>query len=101
MVRDSWDENEEKRKFQKQERRTPSETARLTLLNASTWSTEKKYMRRYKGTFHILFGCEHRMKEDEMEEQFNKETNQECSLAADAARVTEDSAGTSAKRIIC
>ena len=28
-----------------------------------------------------------------MEEQFNKETNQECSLAADAARVTEDSAG--------
>ena len=53
MVRDNWDENEDKRKFQEQE--TPSETARLTLSNGSTWSTEKNSMRRYNGTFDILF----------------------------------------------
>ena len=43
--------NEEKRKSQEQERRTPSETVRMTLLNGSSWSTEKKFLRRYKGTF--------------------------------------------------
>ena len=29
-------------------------------------------MRRYNGTFEVLFGTEHRMKEEEMEERFNK-----------------------------
>ena len=48
IVRDSWDEKEDKRKFQEQERtknrsemRTPPETVRCTLFNASTLSTEK------------------------------------------------------------
>ena len=30
-------------------------------------------MRRYKGTFDIIFGVEHRTRKEEMEEQFNKE----------------------------
>ena len=33
-------------------------------------------MRRYEGTFDIFFGIEHRMRREEMEEQFNKEAKQ-------------------------
>ena len=33
-------------------------------------------MRRYKGTFDIFFGVEHRMRKEEMEEQFNEEAKQ-------------------------
>ena len=49
---------------------------RCTLLNGSAWSTEKKYMRRYKGTFDIFFGIEHRLRKEEMEEQLNKEVQE-------------------------
>ena len=38
------------------------------------WSTEKKCMSRYKRTSDIFFGIEHRMRKEEMEEQFNRET---------------------------
>ena len=30
-------------------------------------------MRRYKGTFDVFFGMEHRLREEEMEDQFNRE----------------------------
>ena len=33
---------------------------RCAFLNGSAWSTERKYMRRYKGTFDFFFGMEHR-----------------------------------------
>ena len=55
------------------------------MLNGSAWSTEMKYMDRYKGTFDIFFGIEHRMKKEEMEEQFNKVVKQGWRFAADAA----------------
>ena len=45
---------------------------RCTLLNGSAWSA----MRRYKGTSDIFFGIEHRLRKDEMEEQFNKEAKE-------------------------
>ena len=61
---------------------------RSTLLNESTWSTEKKYMRRHKGD--IFFGVEHRMRKEEMEEQFNIEGKQEWRFAADATRITDE-----------
>ena len=70
----------------------PSRSARCPLLNGSAWSTERKYMRRYQGTFDIFFGIEHRMRRDEMEEQFNKEAKQGWRFAADAARITDESA---------
>ena len=35
--------------------------ARCTSLNGSTWSSEKKNMRRYKGTFDVFFGVERRI----------------------------------------
>ena len=54
--------------------------------------TERNYMRRYKGTFDIFFGVEHRMKTEEMEEQFNKEAKKGYRLAADTARITDDDA---------
>ena len=46
---------------------------RCTLLTGSAWSTEKKYMRRYKGQCDFFFGIEHRLRTEEMEEQFDRE----------------------------
>ena len=39
---------------------------RCTSLNGSSWSAEKKYMRRYAGTFEIFFGVEQRMRKGEI-----------------------------------
>ena len=64
---------------------------RCTLLNGSPWSTERKYMRRYKGRCDIFFGIEHRLRKEEMEEQKNKEAKEGWRLAADAA---DENAGT-------
>ena len=49
-------------------------------------------MRRYQGTCDILFGIEHALRKEEMEEQFNKEAKEGRRLAASAARVTEETA---------
>ena len=65
-----------------------SKMERCTLLNRSTWRTEKKYMKRHKGTFDIFFGGEQIMQKEEMEEQFNKEAKHGWRLAVDAARIT-------------
>ena len=53
---------------------------------------ERKYMRTCKGTFDIFSGIVHRMRKEEMEEQFNRETKQGWRFAADAARNTNDNA---------
>ena len=66
---------------------------RCALLNGSAWSTEKKYMRRYKGTFDIFFGIEHRLRKEEMEAQLNREAKEGWRIAASAARITEETAG--------
>ena len=55
---------EDRKNMQKGARRL-----RCTLVNGSAWSTEKKYMRRYKGMFDIFFGIKHRFRKEEMEEQ--------------------------------
>ena len=62
-------------------------------LNGSAWSTEKKFLRRYKGTFDVFFGIEHRLRKEEMEEQFNREAKEGWRFAASAARITEEMAG--------
>ena len=49
-------------------------------------------MRRYKGAFDVFFGIEHRLRKEEMEEQFNREATEGWRFAADAARVTDESA---------
>ena len=74
------------------EMRKEEKRLKCTLLNGSAWSTKKKYMRRYKGTFDIFFGIEHRSRMVEMEEQFNKEAKEGWRLAASAARITEETA---------
>ena len=43
------------------------------MLNVSAWSTERKYIRRYKGRRDILLGIEHKLKKEEVKEQFNRE----------------------------
>ena len=48
---------------------------------------------RYKGTFDIFFGIDHRMRKEEMDEPFNKEAKQGWRSAADAARITDETAG--------
>ena len=63
------------------------------MLNGSTWSTGKKFLRRNKGTFGIFFGIEHRLRKEEMEEQFSKEAKEGWIFAASAARITEETAG--------
>ena len=66
---------------------------RCTLLNGSVWSTERKYMRRYRGRCDVFFGIGHRLEKEEMEEQLNKEAKEGWRLAADAARITDERAG--------
>ena len=51
-----------------------------------------KYMRRYKGTFDVFFGIEHRLRKEEMEEQFNREAKEGWRFAADAATITDERA---------
>ena len=65
---------------------------RCTLLNGSAWSTERKYMRRYRGKCDIFFAIEHRLRKEEMEEQFNREAKEGWKFAADAARITNERA---------
>ena len=54
-------------------------------------------MKRYKGKCNFFFGIEHRLRKEEMEEQFNKEAKEGWRFAADAARITDerDQKGTS------
>ena len=66
---------------------------KCTLLNGSAWNTEKKFLRRYKGTFDIFFGTVHRLRKEEMEEQFNREAKEGWRFAASAARITDETAG--------
>ena len=69
------------------------EELRCTLLNGSAWSAERKYMRIYKGKCDIFFGIEHRLMRKEMVEQFNKAAKEGWRFAADAARITDEGAG--------
>ena len=75
------------------EMRKEEKRLKCTLLNGSAWSTEKKYMRRYKGKSDIFLGIEHRLRKEVMEEQFNKEAKEGWRFAASAARITEEMAG--------
>ena len=45
-------------------------------MDGSAWSTERKYMRRHTGTSDISFGREHRLRKEEMEEQYNEEAEE-------------------------
>ena len=63
----------------------------MHLTKGSAWSTEKKYMRRYQG-------IEHRLKKEEMEEEFNKEAKEGWRFAASAARITEETTRDAEKR---
>ena len=58
------------------EMRKEEKRLRCAWLNGSTWSTEKKCMRRCKFTFDVFFGIEHKLRKEEMEEQFNKEAKE-------------------------
>ena len=59
---------------------------RCALLNGSAWSPERKYMRRYKGTFDVFFGIEHRLRKEDMEEQFNREAKEVRRFATSAGK---------------
>ena len=43
-----------------------TKSLRCALPNGSAWSTERKYMKRYKGKCDIFFGIEHRLRKEEM-----------------------------------
>ena len=50
-------------------------------------------MRRDKDKCDIFFGIEHRLRKEDMEDKFNKEAKEEWRFAADAARITDERAG--------
>ena len=50
----------------------------------------EKYTRRYKGTVDIFFGIEHRLRKEEIEEQFNEDTKEGWRFAADGARISDE-----------
>ena len=54
---------------------------RCALPNGSARSTERKYMRRYRGKCDIFFGSEHRLRKEDIAEQFNKEQRSENETA--------------------
>ena len=49
-------------------------------------------MGKFKGKCDIFFGIEHRLRKEELEEQFNKEAKEGWRFAADAARITDERA---------
>ena len=65
---------------------------RYTLPNGSAWSTERKYMSRNKGKCDVFYGTEHRLRKEEMKEQFKKEAKEGWRFVADAARTTDERA---------
>ena len=75
------------------EMKTEARAVRCALLNGSARSTEKKYMRRYKGKRDIFFGMEHRLSKEEIAEWFNKETKEGWRFVADVARIADETAG--------
>ena len=83
-----WTQGVDRTEMRKEEKRL-----RCALLNGSAWSTERKNIRRYKGTFDAFFGIEHRLRKEEMKEQFNREAKEGWRFAASAARITEEMAG--------
>ena len=50
-------------------------------------------MRRYRGKCDIFFETEHRLRKEEMEEQFNKKAKEGWIFAANVARITNERAG--------
>ena len=50
-------------------------------------------MTRHRGKCDIFFGSEHRLRKEEMEEQFDKEAKEGWRFAAGAARITDERAG--------
>ena len=98
MVRNSWAEQDDKRNYQEQGRgeirsqmRKPPGTVvpcQMFLRGALRRSIEKvpRYVR------HLL-RIEHRMRREEMEEQFNNKSQQGWRFAADVGRNTDDKAG--------
>ena len=75
------------------EMRKDEKNLRCALLNGSVCSSEREYMRSCKGTFDVFFGIEHRLRKEEMEGQFNREAKEGWRSAADAARITAETAG--------
>ena len=66
---------------------------RCTLLNGSAWSTERKKMRRSEEKCDVFFGIQHRLRKEEMEEQFDKEAKEGCRFTENAARIIHEITG--------
>ena len=64
-----------------------SKTVRCTFWNGSVLCTERKYMRRNKGTFEIFFGIEHRMRKEDMEDGYMQPTQQGSLSRMQAVRI--------------
>ena len=72
------------------EMRKEEKRLKCTLLNGSAWSTEKKYMRRYKGTFDIIFGMNTGRGRMKWRGSCIKRPTERWRFAANAARITDE-----------
>ena len=69
-------------------------------VHLASWirSTERKYSRRHQGECGIFFGTKHRLRKEEMEEQFNKDAKEVFRFAANAARITDETTGSADRK---
>ena len=75
------------------EMRKEEKRLRCALLDGSAWSTEKKYMRRYTGTFDILFGKGAQIEEGgTWRNKIVEEAKEGWRFAASASRITDETA---------
>ena len=56
------------------------------MLSGSAWSTEKIHEKIQRKVRYLFWGIKHRLKKEEMEEQFNSEAKEGWRCAADAAQ---------------
>ena len=78
------DEGGREGKGKQEKSKTPLSEANL----GEIWEVERKYIRRYKGKCDIFLGIGHRLRKEEMEEQFNKEAKGGWICAAEGRKHT-------------
>ena len=75
-------------------RRGQNENAARYLAQLIGMEHREKVLEKMQRHVDIFFGIEHRLRNEEMEDQFNRESKQVWRFAADAARITDENART-------
>ena len=96
VARNGWCEKEDRKMIQEQARAKSRKEMRkqrnceMCLAELLSVKYVKEKLGEVQGAYSTFFGKDHRMKEEEMEEQFNKEVKQGWRYPADAAMITDE-----------